>query len=146
MVWLNPNECIKQTYKELRLSAPQNEKILLIFNPLRISDEPNRNPMWEEWHCYSSPLKIYKQDYELLLEYFNRIYPIKDAFDGTIQSDFDVCFDNWIGKDDWHKIIFEIKKDIDDFSYSKKDFFQNFVKWLEEALEYTTIIVVEGNL
>lgn len=145
MIWLNPSEYKKQTYKELRLYAPKDEKILLDFEPLRISDNPNWNPMWEEWHCYFTPLRIYKQDYELLIDYFNKIYPIKDAFDGTLEPVFDVCFYNWIGKDDWQKIIFEIEKEFDDFSYSEKSFIQDFLEWLKDALKYTTIIVVEGN-
>lgn len=57
-----------------------------------------------------------------------------------------MCFDNWIGKDDWKIIIDEIKKDIDSHSENEKEFFQKFLEWLNEALEYTNIIVVEGNL
>ena len=112
MVWLNPNDYKSQEYVELRLSAPKSEKICLEFNPLKMSCEPDWNPMWEEWHCYISPLRIYKQDYELLLDYFNKIYPIKDAFDGTLEPVFDVCFCNWIGKSDWHSIIDEIEQDL----------------------------------
>ena len=48
---------------------------------------------------------IYKQDYELLLGYFNKIYPVKDAFDGTLEPVFDVCFCNWIGKRDCSRIF-----------------------------------------
>ncbi len=146
MVWLNSSEHAKQTYKELRLYASEHERIRLDFNPLRISDEPNWNPKWEEWHCYGEPLRIYKQDYELLLEYFDKVYPIKDAFDGTMVSGFDVCFDNWIGEENWQQIISEIEKDMNDFSYREKAFFHNFITWLTAALKYTTIIVVEGNL
>lgn len=146
MVWLNPGDYIKQVYKELRLYAPENERIRLDFNPLRISDEADWNPRWEEWHCYCEPLRIYKQDYELLLEYFNKVYPIKDAFDGTTVSAFDVCFDNWIGEGKWRQIICEIEKDMDDFSDGEKAFFQNLIAWLTTALKYTAIIVVEGNL
>lgn len=101
MIWLNPNEYKNQTYVELRLHAPKSEKIYLEFNPLKMSFEPDWNPMWKEWHCYASLLKIYKQDYEVFLGYFNKIYPIQDAFDGTLEPVFDVCFDNWIGKNDW---------------------------------------------
>lgn len=144
-IWLNPNEYQKQKYIELRLYAPKSEKILLDFNPLKISDESNWNPMWEEWHCYYTPLRIYKQDYELLLDYFN-IYPTKDAFDGTLEPIFDICSDNWIGKDDWYKIINEIEQDIEKFPDNEKKFFGEFIKWLKEVLKYTSIIVVEGNL
>lgn len=146
MIWLNPSDYKKQSYTELRLYAPKNEKILLDFNPLKISDEPDWNPEWEEWHCYATPLRIYKQDYELLLEYFDKIYPTKDAFDGSYEQTFDVCFSNWIGKDDWLKIICEIEKDIKDISDEEKPFFIAFINWIKQALNNTDIIVVEGNL
>ncbi|MGN0640398.1 MAG: BdrN protein [Oscillospiraceae bacterium] len=146
IIWLEPNEYRKQKYTELRLYAPKSEKILLDFNPLKISDEYDWNPMWEEWHCYYAPLRIYKQDYELLLDYFNKVYPTKDAFDGTPEPIFDICFYNLIGKEDWYKIIYEIEQDIENIADNEKMFFAEFIKWLEEALKYTSIIVVEGNL
>lgn len=146
MIWLKPSEYRKQKYIELRLYAPKNERILLNFNPLRISDKPGWNPAWEEWHCYAEPLRIYRQDYELLLGYFNKIYPVKDTFNGNLQTVFDVCFDNWIGKDDWLKIISEIEQDLKNIYGEKKPFFEAFVKWLREALDNTSIIVVDGNL
>ncbi|MDE5802453.1 MAG: BdrN protein [Lachnospiraceae bacterium] len=146
MIWLNPNEYRKQKYIELRLYAPQNEKIVLDFNPLKVSGEPDWNPAWEEWHCYAAPLRIYKQDYELLLDYFNKIYPTKDAFDGTMEPAFDVCSYNWIGRDDWFKVISEVEQDLENISDDKKPFFTDFLEWLRKALNYTSIIVVEGNL
>lgn len=146
MIWLNTSDYRNQKYIELRLYAPKDEKILLDFNPLKISNKPDWNPAWEEWHCYAMPLRIYKQDYELLLDYFSKIYPIKDAFDGTIAPVFDVCFDNWIGKDDWFKVISEVEQDLENVSYDKKSFFIDILEWLKEALNYTSIIVVEGNL
>ncbi len=146
MVWLNFDEIEKQEYIVLRLYSPEDEKILLDFHPLKESSEINWNPMPEEWHCYHKPLRIYRQDYKLLLDYFNKIYPTKDAFDGTPEPVFDLCFDNWIGKEDWNIIIQAIKKDIANHQEKEKMFLQSFVQWLEEALEYTNIIVVEGNL
>lgn len=93
-----------------------------------------------------APLRIYKQGYELLIDYFNRVYPTKDAFDVTPEPVFDVVYYNWIGKDDWIKIISEIEQDLNIMSDDIKPFFIDFLKWLKEALNYTSIIVVEGNL
>lgn len=146
MVWLDLNDCEKQEYVELRLHSPKGEKICLDFNPLRISDAPDWNPMPEEWHCYTSPLTIYQQDWELLLGYFKKIYPIKDAFDGTLELAFDVCFDNWIGKNDWFRIIKEIEQDLPHVDDDTKIFLTDFLEWIKKALKYTSIIVVEGNL
>ena len=144
MIWTENTS--GQKYRVLRLNAPTDEKILLEFNPLKMSDKPNWNPMWEEWHCYSEPLRIYREDYEILLCYFNRIYPIKDAFNGTTEPIFDVCFDNWIGKEDWYRIISEIEDDLDNLAENTKSFLEDFLEWLKNALKYTSIIVVEGNL
>lgn len=145
MIWFKPSDYRKQQYTELRLYAPENEKILLDFNPLKMSAGSDWNPAWEEWHCYAAPLRIYRQDYGLLLGYLNQIYPTKDPFDGTFQPAFDVCFDNWIGKDDWLKIIPEIERDMKNMHGVKKLFFQAFLDWLKDALNNTDIIVVEGN-
>ena len=146
MVWLKPSDYRKQKYIELRLYAPQNEKIVLEFNPLKISNEPNWNPTWEEWHCYAVPLRIYEQDFEILLDYIDKIYPTKDAFNGTPETAFDVCFDNWIGKEDWFKVISAIEQEFENISGDRKPFFMDFLEWIREALQYTSIIVVEGNL
>lgn len=67
-LWISKGE--KQKELELRLYAPESEVIRLTFNPLKISDEPNWNPQWEEWTCYATPLVIYKQDYEIMLKYY----------------------------------------------------------------------------
>ena len=81
MEWLNDNEIDKQKFKVLRLYAPEDELVLLDFYPLRESDEPDWNPMPEDWSCYPEPLTVYKQDYtQLLLKYFAVIYPTKDAW------------------------------------------------------------------
>ena len=146
MAWLHPNGCEGQAYVELRLNALKSEKIFLEFQPLKIFDAPAWNPMWEDWHCYRSPLRIYKQDYEQPIVYFNKIYPTKEAFHGISEQSFDVCFYNWIGEVDWLKIILEIEQNLDHISDRERPFFMDFLNWLKEALKDTSIIVVEGNL
>ena len=144
MEWLGNNECCKQIYHTLRLYAPDNEKILLDFNPVRMSSL--YSPSWEDWHCYPAPLRIYRQDYEHLIVYFNKIFPLKDAFSGETKSYLDICFDNWIEKNDWYALIKEIQKDIPLFTDDEIRFYSKFTEWLNEALDHTDVIVVEGNL
>ena len=79
MVWLNSSANEKQKYLELRLNAPKGERILLDFNPLKTSNTSNWEAKWKDWHCYNNPLRIYLQDYEILLPYFKIIYPFVDA-------------------------------------------------------------------
>ena len=146
MEWLPLNETDRQQYTVLRLYAPGNEKVFLEFNPLKMSGQPEWNPVYEEWHCYPFPLRIYRQDYQLLLAYFAQIYPTADAFDGTPEESFDVCFDNWIGKADWERIIRAIEADMERHTDKEKAFLRAFLDWLHEALLHTDIIVAEGNL
>ena len=146
MVWLDPQEHEQQAYQELRLHAPRTEKVSLEFHPLKMSREPGWNPAWAEWHCYAAPLRIYRQDYRLLLSYFSRIYPTRDAFDGTPEPVFDVCSHNWIGKEEWLKFISGIEQNWAAIPDEQKPFFLAFLKWLKDALRHTAIIVVEGNL
>ena len=105
MVWLNSSDYKNQEYMELRLNAPLYESIRLDFNPLKISDVSGQEPSWKDWHCYRKPLRVYSPDFDILVSYFNKAYPIIDASDNTERDSFDVCFDNWIKQNDWMKII-----------------------------------------
>ncbi len=59
---------------------------------------------------------------------------------------FDVCFDNWIKKDYWIKIIHNIEVDLINFSKEENEFLNTFIAWITDALQHTSVIVVEGNL
>lgn len=74
------------------------------------------------------------------------MYPIIDASDNTERDRFDVCFDNWIKQDDWIKIINNIEVDLINFSKEEKEFLKTCIAWIKEALQHTSVIVVEGNL
>ena len=146
MVWLNSSIVGKQNYLELRLNAPKGERILLDFNPLKTPDIPNWEAKWKDWHCYNNPLRVYLQDYEILLPYLKKIYPFVDASDRTLRQELDLCFDNWIEKNDWIKIINEIENNLEHIYDPERKFLSDFIEWLKEALKHTTIVVVEGNL
>ncbi len=145
--WLSDKLADAQQVIELKLYAEPSEKICLTFNPLKMNTKPDWNPAWEEWHCCREPLRIYLADYERLLKkYFDMAYPTKDAFDGTEEKVFDLCFDNWFGRTDWQIIISGIEADLDMQPEDIKKFYCVFLKWIKNVLENTEIIVVEGNL
>ena len=146
MVWLNPRDYKNQEYMELRLNSPLYENIRLDFNPLKISDVSGQEPSWKDWHCYRNPLRVYSPDFDILVSYFNKVYPIIDASDNTERDSFDVCFDNWIKKDYWIKIIHNIEVDLINSSKDEQEFLNTFITWIKEALQDTSVIVVEGNL
>ena len=70
------------------------------------------------------------------------MYPIIDAPDNTERD----SFDNWIKQDYWIKIIHNIEVDLINFSKEEKEFLNTFIAWIKEAFQYTSVIVVEGNL
>ena len=146
MVWLNSVDYKNQEYMELRLNAPLYENIRLDFNPLKISDVSSHEPSSKDWHCYRKPLRVYSPDFDILVSYFNKAYPIIDASDNTERDSFDVCFDNWIKQDDWIKIIHNIEVDLINSSKVEQEFLKIFIAWIKEALQHTSVIVVEGNL
>jgi len=130
-----------------RCYSKLDEKVCLQFFPCKNIGE---NITWDEWHD-KKPLTIFLTDYkQLLLEYIHEIYPVKNPKNGEIMNSFDECFDNWIGKDDWKKIIGKIKEKLSRNnnrpSKIEKEFYENFIEWIEKELEWADIIVVEGNL
>ena len=122
MAWLKPMDYKKQEYMELRLNAPLGEHIRLDFNPLKVTDTSNSSPSWKNWHCYREPLRVYSPDFDILVSYFNQVYPIIDVSDNIERDRFDVCFDNWIKKDYWTKIIQNIEGDLINFNKDALEF------------------------
>lgn len=100
----------------------------------------------KNWHYYRKPLRVYSPDFDILVSYFNKTYPIIDASDNTERDCFDICFDNWIKRNDWIKIVHNIEVDLINYSKVEQDFLKTFIDWIKEALQHTSVIVVEGNL
>lgn len=136
----------KQEYIELRFNARLGEHIRLDFNPLKTLEIADVSPSWKDWHCYREPLRVYSPDFDILVSYFNKVYPLIDASDNCERDSFDVCFDNWIKQDDWIKILHNIEVDLINLRKDEQEFLKIYIAWIKEALQYTSIIVVEGNL
>ncbi len=148
-VWLPEHRWEEQRPFVLRLYSPVEERVRLTFQPLKPSPDqsPGRDPRWEDWHCHLIPLAVGFRDYELLLkEHFAGLYPTRDPIDGTPEATFDPCSPNWLGAEDWQKLIAAVKSELGTVSKKRRRFYDTFLRWLEAALEHTDIIVVEGNL
>lgn len=146
MKWLeNINE---RKFVTLRLYDNSEGNVpCLTFNPLKISNAPNWNPSPEEWNCCSEPLIVYFEDYNRLLKsYFALMFPTKDAFDGTPEPVFDELYWNWLSADDWIKALSAIRHDLTKFSVKEREFYEAFLKWFDEALKLSNIIICESNL
>lgn len=146
MKWIdNTNEQYPVTlrlYDTSKGNAP-----MLEFNPLKRSDKPDWNPMPEEWHCCSKPLRVLFGDYKRLLKsYFALMFPTKDAFDGTPEPVFDELYYNWLSAEDWRKALSAVTSDLPKFSPEEREFYKAFLNWFDEALELSDIIICESNL
>ncbi len=145
-VWLEKDGEEQKPFS-VRLYSPPEERVRLVFQPLRPSDRPHRDPQWEDWHSYLVPLAAGYRDYEVLLkEYFLVMYPATDPMDGSPVPAFDPCSPNWVGKGDWEKVIALLRQDLERVPRKRRNFYDAFLRWLEAALTHTDIIVVEGNL
>lgn len=135
-----------QTFIRLRYKIQPEPRPFLTLQPVRISDDPDWNPLWEDWHCYLVPLTIDIADYQRLLAgYFEQIFPTRDAFDGRPLNSLDFCSDSWLGAKDWRTILAAIQKDMGEMSRRKRNFYDTFLRWVEAALTHTDIIIVDGN-
>ena len=119
------------------------EKICLAFLPCKNTEENMRR---EEWHS-NNYLRVYASDYERLLPYFKKVFPLINPTNGEVQDFFDECWENWISVGDWEKIIAFMKNDISSIKNNDEIlFFNQFISWIEKQIEWADIIVIEGNL
>ena len=130
-----------------RCYSEAKEGICWTFHPFKspvenyIRTDLNKTPM----------LIVFRTDYEKLLwDYVTGIYPITDPRTNEIEQSFDPCFDNWIGKEDWNKIIEKIKallnRNHNRPPRLEKEFYYNFIEWIERELQWADIIVIDSNL
>ncbi len=146
MRWLDNSDEQKPVVLRLYDNSPGNSP-RLEFNPLKLSDEPGWNPMPEEGHCCSEPLRVYFEDYRRLLKgYFALMFPTKDAFDGTPEPVFDELYWNWLGAEDWSKALSAIRSELPKFSPVERGVYEAISRWLDEALALSNIIICESNL
>lgn len=146
MKWLDNPEKQKPVVLRLYDNSPENSPCLT-FNPLRLSNEPDRNPMPEEWHCCERPLRVYLGDYRRLLkEHFALMFPTKDAFDGTPEPAFDELYWNWLSAEDWSKALAAIRSELPKRPPEEREFYEAFLKWFDEALAMSNIIICESSL
>ena len=143
--FLPPKSRERQIDLTPRLYTQSGEKIHLTFLPLR--PDCGNDPQWEDWNCYRSILTIGWPDCEqLLIPTLKQIFPVKDPTNGEVQEEFDLCFDNWIEKEDWERWIVLVRGNLSSMATEESIFLRSILEWIETALTYTSVIVVEGNL
>lgn len=81
-----------------------------------------------------------------LIPILEQIFPVMDPTNGDVQEEFDSCFSNWIGKADWERWILLVRENLTNLTSEEAEFLRSILGWLETALNYTDVIVVESNL
>ena len=128
-----------------RLYAQRGERIHLTFLPLR--PDCGNDPQWEDWNCYRSILTIGWPDCErLLIPALRQLFPVKDPTNGEVQEEFDLCFDSWIGKEDWERWILLVRDSLLSMTAEEAAFLRSILEWMETALTHTSAMIVESNL
>ncbi len=143
--FLPPNSRERRIYLSPQCYTPRGEKVHLAFLPLR--PDCGNTPQWEDWNCYRSILTIGWSDCQrLIFPTLEQVFPVTDPTNGEVQEAFDPCFDNWIGKEDWKRWMELVQKNLPDRTAEESDFLRSVLGWIETALTYTDVMVVEGNL
>ena len=143
--FLPPHSREKQINLMPRLHAQMGEKIHLTFLPLR--PDCGNTTQWEDWNCYRSILTIGWPDCErLLIPTPKQIFPVKDPTNGEVQEEFDSCFDNWIGKEDWEHWMRHVRDSLPNMTAEESAFLHSILEWVEAVLNHTSVMVVESNL
>lgn len=128
----------------LKCYSKADEKILLVFWPC--NQDQDHDISWEAWHQCEDPLRVYETDYSrLLLDHLCRAFPLENSITGEEQESFDVCWDNWICREAWTKIMDSIRSEPAS-NEAEQRFYDLFLKWTQDQLIDYSMIVVEGNL
>lgn len=123
----------------------EGNEVHLTFLPLR--PDCGNDPQWEDWNCYRSILTIGWPDCErLLIPALRQLFPVKDPTNGEVQEEFDLCFDNWIGKEDWERWILLVRDSLLSMTAEEAAFLRSILEWMETALTHTSAMIVESNL
>lgn len=116
----------------LRCFSKADEVICLNFYPSLADACPG-----DYYDTCGDPLTVYETDYSRLLLPYLR----------AVQPDFDVCWDNWISREQWEEVVRQIERGMGlvRFDDTVFDFYTRFVAWIGEALRAEEMVVVEGN-
>lgn len=119
-----------------------SEKICLTFYPCL---NKGAGTSYDEAYSFLEPLKIYQTDYDrLIIPYLQRIFPIKDPTNQSIQDEFDYFFDNWIAKEDFFRFI-ALLEEREPVTPAESQFYSIFIGWVQKELSWAEMIMVEGN-
>ena len=139
---------IAHNITDIRLYSDDTELIRLEFKPVYMYSLKNESMSWEDWNHYDS-ICIYKTDYEkLLLPVIQSLFPVTDPDPNGfgIQESFDLTSTNFLGKEDWKKLIEELTKCMKSSNKAESDFYDSVLGCLKDFMLKSDWFCIEGNL
>lgn len=88
---------------------------------------------------------IQTEDFDIVLEKFQSVFPLKNPWNNTVEDKFDVLGNNFFDKKTSKHIVEKISL-IETDDQNAKDFLLEIITWLNDKLTYADYIVVYGNL
>ena len=131
---------------DIRLYSDDGEKIELEFKPVCVP--VNGDLQWKDWNCYDS-IRVYKTDYDkLLLSSIQSVFPVVDPTPNSwgLQEEFDLTSMNFMGREDWNRIIDVLLNRSNTAADQEKEFYDLFIKYLRNFTEVSDYFCIEGNL
>ncbi|MBC1569940.1 hypothetical protein HCJ20_13575 [Listeria sp. FSL L7-1425] len=131
--------------KIIRCYSSLNESVVLDFMPCKEEDYDFIYDFYEETN--TEFLRIHQTDYtKLLVPYLKQLFPLIDPITLELQPELDVCFDNLLSKKDWQKLLDILTFEVLPNAVNKEiPFYESFIFWNKEQLDYYDMIMVEGN-
>ncbi|MBC1545402.1 hypothetical protein [Listeria cossartiae] len=131
--------------KIIRCYSSLNESVVLDFMPCKEEDYDFIYDFYEETN--TEFLRIHQTDYtKLLVPYLKQLFPLIDPITLELQHELDVCFDNLLSKKDWQKLLDILTFEVLPNAVNKEiPFYESFIFWNKEQLDYYDMIMVEGN-
>ena len=131
---------------EIRLYSLDEEMIYLEFCPVHVSE--NWDIQFVDWNTYDS-LLIFRTDYEkLLIPALDELFPVYDpAPDGWgLQEEFDRMGPNFIGAEDWRRLMGLLEKRREISQDPEKQFYDEVLSYFEWAEKVSGYFCIDGNL
>ncbi|MBC1572577.1 hypothetical protein HCJ25_12985 [Listeria sp. FSL L7-1426] len=131
--------------KIIRCYSSLNESVVLDFMPCKEEDYDFIYDFYEETN--TEFLRIHQTDYiKLLVPYLKQLFPLINPITLELQPELDVCFDNLLSKKDWQKLLDILTFEVLPNAVNKEiPFYESFIFWNKEQLDYYDMIMVEGN-
>jgi hypothetical protein len=132
----------------IRLYSGDDELIYIELKPVYMNPPENVTKSWEDWNHYDS-ICIYQTDYKkLMLPSISALFPAADPEPNGfgIQEELDLTSINFLGKEDWQKLIENLTDCMETADEDETAFYRSVIGFLKDSLAISDWFCIEGNL